>query len=290
MKLAVFSHCVIDSIKIGGASYEQVGGPACYCSWTARNLKLDVDLFTKFGSDFDSENYLTKNKINFSNSLSEKLTTQFRINIADSDRTLYLEKKCEPIEYSDIDADGTVVSPVFDEISTKTYDSIKQNSNFTFLDPQGFLRRVDSNNKIFLEKTEIDLSNVSAIKTSPSEIRNLVGNDDQNAMKNLQKKGVKYVLFTNKREISMLDKDRIYSLTLPNREIYDSIGIGDIFSSTFCSTFLKEKDSIWAFCFASGAAQAAIESKKVGLEKVPKKGATETNASYFYNTMKFRQV
>ena len=136
MKLAVFSHCVIDSIKIGDASYEQVGGPACYCSWTARNLK-----------------------------------------------------------------------------------------------------------------------------------------------------GVKYVLFTNKREISMLDKDRIYSLTLPNREIYDTTGIGDIFSSTFCSTFLKEKDSIWAFCFASGAAQAAIESKKVGLEKVPKKGATETNATYFYNAI-----
>jgi len=290
MKLAVFSHCVIDSIKIGDASYEQAGGPACYCSWTARNLQLDVDLFTKFGSDFDFENYLTKNKINFFNSLSEKPTTQFKINIADSDRTLYLEKKCEPIEYSDIDADGTVVSPVFDEISTETYDSIKLNSNFIFLDPQGFLRRVDSDNKIFLEKTEIDLSNISAIKTNPSEIRNLVGSDDQDAMKNLQKKGVKYVLFTNKREISMLDKDRIYSLTLPNREIYDTTGIGDIFSSTFCSMFLKEKDSIWAFCFASGAAQAAIESKKVGLEKVPIKGATETNAIYFYNAMKFRQV
>jgi len=46
----------------------------------------------------------------------------------------------------------------------------------------------------------------------------------------------------------------------------------------------------WAFCFAGGAAQAALDTNQIGLQKVPKKGAIETNASYFYNTLKFKQV
>jgi hypothetical protein len=33
-----------------------------------------------------------------------------------------------------------------------------------------------------------------------------------------------------------------------------------------------------------------LESKQVGLDKVPVKGATEMNGAYFYNTIKFRDV
>ena len=289
MKLAIFSHCVLDTIHINDSSYQQVGGPACYGSLTARNLKLAVELFTKFGSDFPQE-YLSKNKIDYHDALSKMPTTKFKIYIKGSDRSLYLDQQCEKIDYSNTDADGTLISPVFDELSEKTFELIKQNSNFTFLDPQGFLRRVDSNNKIFLEKTNLDLSKISAIKVNVDEITKLVGSADEDAMKTLQKRGIEHVLFTNKREISMLVKDRIYSITLPNKEVYDTTGIGDIFCATFCSTILKENDFFWAFCFAGGAAQAALESNQIGLQKVPKKGATETNASYFYNTLKFKQV
>ncbi len=289
MKLAIFSHCVLDTIHINDSSYQQVGVPACYGSWTARNLKLAVELFTKFGSDFPQE-YLSKNKINYHDALSKMPTTKFKIYIKGSDRSLYLDQRCEKIDYSNTDADGTLISPVFDELSEKTFELIKQNSNFTFLDPQGFLRRVNSNNKIFLEKTNLELSKISAIKVNTNEITNLVGSADEDAMKTLQKRGIEHVLFTNKREISMLVKDRIYSITLPNKEVYDTTGIGDIFCATFCSTILKENDFFWAFCFAGGAAQAALELNQIGLQKVPKKGATETNASYFYNTLKFKQV
>ena len=290
MKLAVFSHCVIDTIQINDSSYQQIGGPACYCSMAAKNFKFDVDLFTRFGNDFPHKDYLTKNKIHFQNALSSLPTTRFKILINGSERTLYLEKKSDQIEHFDFNTDCTLISPVFDEISEKMFEQIKQNSNFVFLDPQGFLRRVDSNNKIFLEKTNLDLSNISAIKVSPNEIKNLVGSTDENALKSLQKSGIEYVLFTNKRDISMLVKDRLYSITLPTKELFDTTGVGDIFTATFCSIMLKENDFFWAFCFAGGAAQAALESKEIGLQKVPKKGATETNASYFYNTMKFKQI
>ena len=74
MKLAVFSHCAIDTITINENNYEQIGGAACYCGITARQFKFDVDLHTKFGPDFPKQ-YLTEHKINFPNSESKKNST-----------------------------------------------------------------------------------------------------------------------------------------------------------------------------------------------------------------------
>jgi sugar/nucleoside kinase (ribokinase family) len=88
----------------------------------------------------------------------------------------------------------------------------------------------------------------------------------------------------------MLVKDKIYSITLPNKRVYDTTGVGDIFCAAFTCTMLKEKDFLWALCFAGGAAQAALESNNVGLQKIPKKGTIQTNASYFYNLVKFRDL
>ena len=72
--------------------------------------------------------------------LSSKDTTKFRIELNDSDRKLFVENMCDKIDFIDNDDDGTIISPVFDEISLETYSQIKNSDNFTFLDPQGFLR------------------------------------------------------------------------------------------------------------------------------------------------------
>ncbi|MDH3311736.1 MAG: PfkB family carbohydrate kinase [Nitrosopumilus sp.] len=289
MKLAVFAHCAIDTITIDSSNYEQIGGSACYCGITARQFKFDVDLFTKFGSDF-SKQYLTENKINFVNSESEKNTTKFAITINGSDRTLKLENECGPVDYSRVDADGHLVSPIFHEISDDVFKKIKNDSNFLFVDPQGFLRQKDDQNNIILKDTELDLSDVNAIKINPEEGKCLVNGTRDEMMLALQKKGVEYVLFTNKTYISLLVKDKIYSITLPNKNIHDTTGIGDIFCATFACTMLKEKDFLWALSFAGGAAQAALDSKNVGLQKIPSKGIVQNNASYFYNLIKFRDL
>jgi hypothetical protein len=38
MKLALFSHCALDTISIEGNSYEQIGGAASYCGIMAHEL------------------------------------------------------------------------------------------------------------------------------------------------------------------------------------------------------------------------------------------------------------
>tara|TARA_B100000029_G_scaffold54229_2_gene49260 strand:- start:363 stop:1229 length:867 start_codon:yes stop_codon:yes gene_type:complete len=288
MKIGVISHCTIDTIVLDDLSYDVIGGPACYGAYTAKNLKFDVELHTKYGPDFPVE--LDDFKILTPEPLSTNKTTHFKIELNGSDRKLFLQEKCVPIDYVDTKSDGLIISPVFDEISSDVFSKIKKTSNFTMLDPQGFLRRKNTENEIFLDQTNIDLSDISAIKTNLDEIKSLTGLTGYDAMKALQSKGIEFVVLTNKKDISLLVKDKIYTISLPNLALHDTTGIGDIFSTTFCCTMLKENDFLWALCFAGGAAQGAIENKKIGLEKIPQKGLIENNGSYFYNMVKFQTV
>jgi len=290
MKLDIISHCAIDTIQVNDSKYVVPGGPACYCSLTARILKFDVRLHTKFGSDFPLVDYLVEQKIVFENALSTKQTTQFTLNLVNSERVLFLYNKCDPICNITLDSDSVIISPLFDEISVELFEKIKNDASFVLLDPQGFVRRTNSENQIHLEQTELNLSNVSAIKVNPDELRCLTNTSNIDGIKILQKKGIDNVILTDKQNISLLSKNKIYSITLPDIQLNDTTGIGDIFCATFCCTMLKEKDILWALSFAGGAAQAALESKQIGLEKIPLKAAIESNAYYFYNTVKFKEI
>ena len=290
MKLDVISHCTIDTIEINDSKYVVPGGPGCYCSLTARSLKFDVKLHTKFGSDFTLSDYLTEKKIEFENSLSNELTTQFILQIVNSERTLFLKNKCEVIDNIVLDTDSVIISPLFDEISLDLFEKVTNDASFVLLDPQGFLRRIDSENKVYLEHTDLNLSNVSAIKVNSDELNALTNSSNLDGIKILQKKGIDNVILTDKQNISLLSGNKIYSIELPDIELNDTTGIGDIFSAAFCCTMLKEKDILWALSFAGGAAQAALESGKIGLEKIPSKGEIESNAYYFYNTVRFKEI
>ena len=290
MKLDIISHCTIDTIQINDSKYVVPGGPACYCSLTARTLKFDVRLHTKFGSDFPLVNYLTDQKIMFEDALSTNPTTQFMLNLVNSERVLFLQNKCDLINNITLDTDSVIISPLFDEISVEQFEKIKNNASFVLLDPQGFLRRKNLENMIYLEQTDLNLSNVSAIKVNPDELKCLTNASNVDGIKILQKKGIDNVILTDKQNISLLSKNKIYSITLPNIELNDTTGLGDIFCAAFCCTMLREKDILWALSFAGGAVQGALESKHIGLEKIPSKGAIESNAYYFYNTIKFKQI
>ena len=290
MKLDIISHCTIDTIEINNSKYVVPGGPGCYCSLTAKALKFDVKLHTKFGSDFTFTDYLTEKKIEFANAFSNEPTTQFILQLVDSERTLFLKNKCEVIGDVVLDTDSVIISPLFDEIPLVLFEKITNDANFILLDPQGFLRRTNSENKVYLEQTDLNLSGVSAIKVNSDELKALTNSNGLDGIKILQKNGIDNVILTDKQNISLLSGNKIYSIKLPDIALNDTTGIGDIFSAAFCCTMLKEKDILWALSFAGGAAQAALESGQIGLEKIPSKSAIESNAYYFYNTIKFKEI
>ena len=133
MKVGIYSHCTIDSIVHGDNVYDVPGGPACYCSLTARNQKFNVTLSTKYGIDFPLIDFLEQNKISMKNGLSNDNTTRFKIVLNNSDRELFIQNRCEPIEFIVEDNDGVIISPVYDEITDELFKKIKQSTNFTLL-------------------------------------------------------------------------------------------------------------------------------------------------------------
>jgi sugar/nucleoside kinase (ribokinase family) len=303
MNIAVASHIALDTIQdIQGTITESLGGPACYCSTTARKFNLKVKLATKVGKDF-SQDYrlMLRNKgIDIDDILfTDNPTTRFRIILKKDSRELFLVSKCSPITIEDIQRIETncwIVSPIMDEVPFTVLQEIvkdKDNLEFVMLDPQGYIRTLDPDGRVsFLNDLKLDVSGISAIKVDPEELSALTGGrKGTEGMKFLQiRKGIKFVISTEYRIIRLLYNKMYYSIKLPDVVTPHSTGVGDILTSSFCCAYLKEKDPLWAICFGAGAVQAALEANLVGLEKVPPKSKIEQNASYYYNTISFQEI
>ncbi|ABK77895.1 ribokinase [Cenarchaeum symbiosum A] len=287
MKLAVCSHCTIDTTGSGGSSERQLGGPACYSSITARRLKFDVDLFTRFGPDFP-HSYLEGEGIRVNCAPGGGPTTGITMEDG-SEGSAVIGDLCGPVEFAGTDADGILASPVFGEITQDVLDNIRRCGGDLFLDPLGFLRKKGPGGRLILEGQGPGLDG-AAVRVGPAEAACITGKTGQDAMAALQKMGAKSVLYADAPEVSLLAGDRLYSLKLPNKKRHDTVGLGAILSAAFACTMLKEDDQLWALSFAAGAAQAALDSDEPGTSKVPPRGAVESNASYFYNTVDFKGV
>lgn len=303
MNIAVASHIVLDTIQdMQGRITESLGGPACYCSITARKFNLKVKLATKVGKDF-SQDYrlmLRNNGIDIEDSLfTDNPTTRFRIILKKDGRDLFLVSKCSPITIEDIQGIQTncwIVSPIMDEVPFAVLHEIvkdKDNLELVMLDPQGYIRTLDPDGRIsFLNDLKLDVSGISAIKADPEELSALTGG--RKGIEGMQflhiRKGIKFVISTEYRIIHLLDDKMYYSIKLPDVVTPHSTGVGDILTSAFCCAYLKENDPLWAICFGAGAVQAALETNLLGLDKVPPKSKIEQNASYYYNTISFQEI
>jgi sugar/nucleoside kinase (ribokinase family) len=303
MKIAVASHIALDTIQdTKGRITESLGGPACYCSLTAREFKFKIELATKVGKDFsqDSRLMLHNNGINIEDThITDSPTTRFRIILKKESRDLFLLSKCSPITVEDIkeiETDCWIVSPIIDEIPYSVLKEIvndNDNVEFVMLDPQGYIRTTTPDGRIsLLNDLKLDISGISAIKVDPQELSALTGGRKGiEGMQYLQVcKGVKFVLSTEYRIIRLLYDKMHYWIKLPEVDTAYSTGIGDILASAFCCAYLKEKDPVWAICFGAGAVRAALEANLEGLDKIPSKSKMEQSASYYYNTLSFQKI
>ncbi|MER3407830.1 MAG: hypothetical protein C4292_03405 [Nitrososphaera sp.] len=167
--------------------------------------------------------------------------------------------------------------------------------NFVMLDPQGYMRTTapGPGGEITLHSSiDIDLAGVTAVKADQQELAALAGGGlaGLEGMKALQARGVEFVLATEHRAVHLLHKDMHYWIKLRDVDTPDSTGAGDILAAAFACAWVREKDPVWAISFAAGALRAALETRRVGLDKIPAMAKIETSASYFYNTVSFQNV
>ena len=303
MNVAILSNIVIDEIVSRDLNSSQsLGGPAAYCGVTARKFGFDTTLFTHFGNDLDLQyiEYLKNQGVSFNNLQPSTLpTTRFVLKNFETDRELTLQSKCIPIDIEEIKnvrANCWLISPVFDEVPLDILQYLvtsRKEKQFVMLDPQGYTRTVDSEGRVSIrKKMDIPIHNVDGIKLDRQEISCFTnGLQGMEGMKKIRSVyGIKYVLYTQDKVIHLLEEGKHYWINIPKHESPDSTGLGDIIASSFACTMLKEKDSVWAFCFAAGALTAALQTKEIGIKKIPSKSAIEQDATYYYNTMNFEII
>jgi sugar/nucleoside kinase (ribokinase family) len=306
MKLAVASNIVLDSIQDReGIVTESLGGPASYCGITARRFSFEVTLATRTGTDFSAtyKRLLHNEGIILDYHLSrDRATTRFLLQSSRENnniRRLFLASRCAQITVDDIEkieTDCWLVSPVIDEVPEEVLRAIILHGGkggFVMVDPQGYTRIVNSSGEITtVDKLSLDLSGVSAIKADKTELTLLTGGlEGVPAMQYLQSRtGIEFVITTEYRVIHFLYSGMHYWISLKDIDSPDSTGVGDILCSAFCCVLLKENDPLWAFCFGAGAVRAALETRKIGLDKIPSKSKIEQSAAYYYNTISFQRV
>lgn len=299
-RIAVYGHCTIDTITAGGSTEEAAGGPACYCGTTAARFGFGAELHTRYGPD------LPPGALDGAGGRDAALpgapvgtpTTRFSIEVADggASRELALGCACDEIPFEPSDADGTIVSPVAGEVSARTLDMVggacAKAGRPVLVDVQGFVRRAaPGGGPVSLAPAGIGLRGMSAVKAGRGELECVSGGAScEEGMLAVQKAGAERVLHTDGDAVRMLSGDRMYSLSMRVRSVRDTTGAGDILAAAFLCTLIREDDDLWALCFGAGAAQAALESARTGLGKVPERRRAESNASYFYNTVKFKGV
>lgn len=303
MKAAILSNIVLDEIMSRDLkSSQSLGGPAAYCGVTARKFGFDTTIFTHFGNDLDHQyiEYLKNQGVSFSNLQPSSFpTTRFVLKNFETDRELTLQSKCIPIdieEIKNVKANCWIISPVFDEVPLDILQYLVSSSKekqFVMLDPQGYTRTVDSKGRVSIrKKMDIPIHKVNGIKLDSQEIscftNGLQGMEGMKKIRSLY--GIEYVLYTHDQVIHLLEEGKHYWIGVPKHETPDSTGLGDIIASTFALTMVKENDSVWAFCFAAGALSAALQTKEIGIKKIPSRSAIEQNATYYYNTMNFEII
>ncbi len=278
MKILVAGFLTIDSIQLQMRQVTSVGGPPSYAGLICARFGHSVSPLTKVGNDFPDEQavWLARNGIvlRASDRSLTKPTTRFRISNSAGSRTLAMGARCEDIAASQIPPDtrfsASLVSPLAGEVTASLLTEISARSDFTFLDPQGFVRSFDRDGKVSptpLRDKSI-LSKVDAIKMDRTEAEMLTGKSNPtDALEKVWAIGVRRAVVTQGAEACfVLDGSRIYEVRVPRVQVVDSTGAGDILSGATVAWYLKTRDFLRSACF--GIAASSLSLNMIALAKV----------------------
>jgi sugar/nucleoside kinase (ribokinase family) len=293
LKVLVAGFITIDSIQLPMRQITSVGGPPCYAGLICSRFGHTVYPLTKVGNDFPDEQtvWLARNGIQLratDRSLT-KPTTRFKIANSSSERKLTLVSRCEDLVSSQIPPDtrfsAALVSPLAGEISSALLSEISARSDFTFLDPQGFVRAFDSEGVVSHKpvRDKNILSKVDAVKMDRTEAEMLTGQGEpQEALAKLSGIGIKRGIVTQGADAChILDGTKIYQVDVPHTSVIDSTGAGDVLSGATVSWYLKTRDFLRSACF--GIAASSLSLHMIALSKVDLPMSVDDSAVRLYS-------
>lgn len=291
MKTLVVGFITIDTIKLPMRTVTSIGGPPCYAGLICARFGLDVSALTKVGGDFPADQtvWLSRNGITLrptDTSPSQK-TTRFEIEVNSSGRDLKLLSRCEDLSKSQLPearCNASIVSPVAGEVSTELLKAVADRSDFTFLDPQGFLRRFGPEGRISFGPLADPgiLKSVDAVKMDKEEASAITGQAaPKEALTKLGSMGVRKAVVTQGADpCYVLDGSRVYSVPVPKVQVLDSTGAGDILGGTVVASYLRTRDFLWSACF--GIAASSLSLHMIALAKLDLPMSVDDQARRLY--------
>jgi len=291
LKALVAGFLTIDTILLPVRTITSIGGPPSYAGLVCARFGLEVFPLTRIGVDFPDDQliWLARNGINLrAIDKCNKKTTRFRIEVNGSGRNLYLLSRCDDLSLEQLPEarfDASLVSPIAQEVSPELLKAIASRSDFTFLDPQGFVRTFDSRGQVSttrLRATEI-ITSVDALKMDREEAYALTGKTEaKEALSKLSSAGIRKAVVTQGGdECYILEGKKIYGVEVPKAKVVDSTGAGDILGGSLVASYLRSRDFLWSACF--GIAASSLSLNLIALSKVDLPRSVDEQARRLYS-------
>ncbi len=281
----------IDTIQLPVRTITSIGGPPCYAGLVCSRFGNKVSVLTRIGPDFPEDQivWLSRNGITLHpGDRSAKQTTRFKLDVQGAERKLYLLARCDDLtvdQLPDSRFDASLISPIAQEISGELLQEIVRRSDFTFLDPQGFVRSFDAAGLVSITRPrDPDLfKSVSAIKMDREEANALTGKDEpKEALTKLAGKGVRKAMVTQGSDSCyVLDGNRIHSIPVPKVQIVDTTGAGDILGGALIASYMRSRDFLWSAAF--GVAASSMSLNLIALSKVDLPRSVDEQAKRLYS-------
>lgn len=278
--LVVVGHLAIDSLELRGKKYtSRLGGPPAYCGLTAKALGAKkVAIISKVGSDFSDDLLMVLVRSGLDVSALNKVegpTTRFHLRYHKRERKLRLMAKCEsifPVDVPDthLESNATILSPIANEIPSKTLVKLLGTPKIMAVDLQGFVRRFDDEGNAVMgewKNRERFARNIHIIKGTEKEITTACKvKDIKQAVQDLYSYGAKMVIATRGQRGARFWIDGEYfeiGAVRPIRHV-DSTGAGDIFLSAFVFELTLTGDPYHAATFATFMSSLSLEGLGIG--------------------------
>lgn len=267
LHLSIVGHIAIDTVIDNRGTRMQLGGPPTYAALTARVMGLEAEAITKAGEDLPEEfkTQLREMAIEVP-SLKERKTTRFILDYRRGERKLVVEAICDKITPNDIPTTSlevVLLSPIIGEVPRGTAYQLLSVETLA-LDPQGYLRDVGIDGRIYL-KPWLDVEILSAAKIYKSTVKELkmitgITNPLQ-ALARLNRLGIKEAIVTLGGRGALLSiNEQAYEIPPYRVDVVDPTGAGDVFLAAYLSESLMGGEPTWCGAVATAAASLILET------------------------------
>lgn len=285
MKITVIGHICIDHNKSEGASYVSAGGPATFFYIIHKYFpNVELTCICSYGPDFlkySSGSHLLPNQSTQKKTLAYYNTSKGAKRwqkAKNRERKFSVEinqKMIDSLESSDV----VIVAPLLPSIKPEYIKKISRyfpKNALKVLLPQGYFRSFDKNNNMiqreFLEWKKI-LPFFNLLFISIEDKKNMESILNFWVTKYPKLTTVMTMSSLGAKIISQKITQQVSTHAIPDDQIIDSVGSGDIFAFSFVYDYFHNQDLIAAASFANDIAAKCLKYKTEDLDTVFQKHA-----------------